>query len=164
MPVTTRCYTLCSFCQLPAKLVHIRRALSSTTINSHQETVSGQACKPPDPHRYISFFFSCSMILHPCWSSSISFNVWKMPWYLKVAPFSYLMGGNVFNACAVRVLFLFFLFYFVFGIHTSKNLRSFGVEFSCGAGVGGYCYCSQNEPKQGRSLHPCQEEVHLILF
>jgi hypothetical protein len=27
-----------------AKLVHTRRALSSTNINSHQETVSGQAC------------------------------------------------------------------------------------------------------------------------
>jgi len=27
-----------------AKLVHIRRALSSTVINSHQEPVSGQAC------------------------------------------------------------------------------------------------------------------------
>jgi hypothetical protein len=33
-----------------AKLVHIRRALSSTVINSHQEPVSGQACNPPDPH------------------------------------------------------------------------------------------------------------------
>jgi len=27
-----------------------RRALSSTNINSHQETASGQACNPPDPH------------------------------------------------------------------------------------------------------------------
>ena len=33
-----------------AKLVHTRRALSSTIINSHQETISGQACNPPDPH------------------------------------------------------------------------------------------------------------------
>ena len=33
-----------------AKLVHTRRALSSTFINSHQEPVSGQACNPPDPH------------------------------------------------------------------------------------------------------------------
>ena len=33
-----------------AKLVHTRRALSSTIINSHQEKVSGQACNPPDPH------------------------------------------------------------------------------------------------------------------
>ena len=33
-----------------AKLVHTRRALSSTVINSHQEPVSGQACNPPDPH------------------------------------------------------------------------------------------------------------------
>jgi hypothetical protein len=33
-----------------AKLVHTRRALFSTVINSHQEPVSGQACNPPDPH------------------------------------------------------------------------------------------------------------------
>ena len=32
-----------------AKLFHTRRALSSTVINSRQETVSGQACNP-DPH------------------------------------------------------------------------------------------------------------------
>jgi len=38
-----------------AKLVRTRRALSSTIINSHQVTVSGQACNPPDPHW--SFFF-----------------------------------------------------------------------------------------------------------
>jgi len=29
-----------------AKLVHTRRALSSTVINSHQEPVSGQALQP----------------------------------------------------------------------------------------------------------------------
>ena len=33
-----------------AKLVHTRRALSSTVIDSHQEPVSGQACNPLDPH------------------------------------------------------------------------------------------------------------------
>jgi hypothetical protein len=33
-----------------AKLVHTKRALSSTIINSHQEPVSGQACNPLDPH------------------------------------------------------------------------------------------------------------------
>ena len=38
-----------------AKLVHTRRALSSTIINSHQETVSGQACNPPDPHSIFLF-------------------------------------------------------------------------------------------------------------
>jgi hypothetical protein len=38
------------FVSYAAKLVHTRRALSSTIINSHQETVSGQACNPPDPH------------------------------------------------------------------------------------------------------------------
>jgi hypothetical protein len=32
-----------------AKLVHTRRALSSTVVNSHQETVSGRACSPPGP-------------------------------------------------------------------------------------------------------------------
>ena len=41
-----------------AKLVHNRRAHSSTTvINSHQERVPGQACNPPDPH-----LFSCSLV------------------------------------------------------------------------------------------------------
>ena len=33
-----------------AELVHIRRALSSNVINSYQESVSGQACNPLDPH------------------------------------------------------------------------------------------------------------------
>jgi len=33
-----------------AKLVHTRRALSSSVINSHQEPVSGQACNPLSPH------------------------------------------------------------------------------------------------------------------
>ena len=33
-----------------AKLVHTRRALSSTIINSHQEPVSDQACNPLDSH------------------------------------------------------------------------------------------------------------------
>jgi hypothetical protein len=33
-----------------AKLIHTRRALSSTIINAHQEPVSGQACNPLDPH------------------------------------------------------------------------------------------------------------------
>jgi len=40
-----------------ARLVHTRRALSSTVINSHQEPVSGQACNPPDPH----WFFLSSL-------------------------------------------------------------------------------------------------------
>jgi hypothetical protein len=38
-----------------AKLVHIRCALPSTVINSHQEPVLGQACNPLDPH-WIPFF------------------------------------------------------------------------------------------------------------
>ena len=42
-----------------AKLVHTRRALSSTDINSHQEPVSGQACKnPPDNHWFFFSFFA----------------------------------------------------------------------------------------------------------
>ena len=39
-----------------AKLVHTRRALSSTVINSHQEPVSDQACTPPDPHWFFLSF------------------------------------------------------------------------------------------------------------
>jgi len=38
------------FVNFAAELVHTRRAVSSTVINSHQEPVSGQACSPPDPH------------------------------------------------------------------------------------------------------------------
>jgi len=45
------------FVNIAAKLVHTRRALSSTVINSHQDPVSGQACNPPDPH---CFFLSFS--------------------------------------------------------------------------------------------------------
>ena len=41
-----------------AKLVHTRRALSSTVINSHQEPVSDQACNPPDPHWFFLSFFA----------------------------------------------------------------------------------------------------------
>ena len=37
-------------------ILSIRSVLSSIFINSHQETFSGQACNPPDPHW--SFFFS----------------------------------------------------------------------------------------------------------
>jgi hypothetical protein len=33
-----------------AKLVHTRRALSISVINSNQEPVSGQACNPLDSH------------------------------------------------------------------------------------------------------------------
>jgi hypothetical protein len=34
---------------LSTELVHTRRILFSPIINSHQKTVSGQACNPPDP-------------------------------------------------------------------------------------------------------------------
>jgi len=55
-----------------AKLVHTRRALFSTVINSHQEPFSGQACKPPNPHWF-----------------SLSFLRWRSITVLvtKVAPF-----------------------------------------------------------------------------
>jgi len=54
-----------------AKLVHTRRALSSTIINSHQETISGQACTPLDPH----WFFSCSLVeeFYDTWYQNGSF-------------------------------------------------------------------------------------------
>ena len=49
-----------------AKLVHTKRALSSTTItNSHQEPVSGQACNPLDPHWFFLSFLrwrSCTVL------------------------------------------------------------------------------------------------------
>ena len=39
------------FVNFAAKLVHTRRALTSTVVNSHQqEPVSGQACNPLNPH------------------------------------------------------------------------------------------------------------------
>ena len=69
-----------------AKLVHTRRARSSTVIKSHQEPVSGQACNPPDPH----WFF-------------LSFSRWRSFTVLgtKVAPFPWLMWGVAFTACVV---------------------------------------------------------------
>ena len=42
-----------------AKLVHTRRALSSTIINSHQETVTGQACS------YLLFSFDGGVLRYP---------------------------------------------------------------------------------------------------
>jgi len=45
------------FVNFAAKLVHTRRALSSTVINSHQEPISGQACNPLDPHWFFLFLF-----------------------------------------------------------------------------------------------------------
>ena len=56
-----------------AKLVHTRRALSSTIINSHQETVSGQACKPPDLHSY--YFFPLVEELYGTRYQSGSFSI-----------------------------------------------------------------------------------------
>jgi hypothetical protein len=38
-----------------AKLAHSRLSLSSNILNSHQETVSSQACNPSDPHEYFPF-------------------------------------------------------------------------------------------------------------
>jgi hypothetical protein len=48
-----------------AKLVHTRCARSSTIINPHQETVSGQACNPPDPHWSFSFSFGEGVLQYP---------------------------------------------------------------------------------------------------
>jgi len=55
-----------------AKLVHTRRALSSTIINSHQEAVSGQACYPPDPHKYFPFLLVEEFYGTRCQSGSFS--------------------------------------------------------------------------------------------
>jgi hypothetical protein len=45
------------FVNYAAKLVHTRRALFNTIISSHEETISGPACNPPDPHQSISSSF-----------------------------------------------------------------------------------------------------------
>jgi len=57
-----------------AKLVHTRRALSSTVINSHQEPVSGKACNPPDPHWFLLSFFAVEE-LYGAWYQSGSFSL-----------------------------------------------------------------------------------------
>jgi len=36
-----------------------------TLINSHQETVSGQACNPPDPHWYLPFSYGGGVLQYP---------------------------------------------------------------------------------------------------
>jgi hypothetical protein len=75
------------FVNFAAKLlVHTRRALSSTVINSHQEPVSGEACNPLDPY----WIF-------------LSFLRWRSFTVLgtKVAPFPWLMWGVAFTACIV---------------------------------------------------------------
>jgi hypothetical protein len=74
-----------------ARLVHTRRALSSTVIDSHQEPVSGQACNPPDPH----WFF-------------LSFSRWRSFTVLgtKVAPFSLINVESGFH-CLRSFSFLF---------------------------------------------------------
>ena len=63
--VLTRIRLLMTVDSPAAKLVHTRRALSSTVIKSHQETVSGQACNPPDPHWYFSFTFGGGVLRYP---------------------------------------------------------------------------------------------------
>jgi len=60
-----------------AKLVYTRRAISSTvTIDSHQETVSGQACKPPDPHGYL--IFPLVEEVYGTWYQGYSFSLINM--------------------------------------------------------------------------------------
>ena len=60
-----------------AKLVHTRRALSSTIINSHQEPVSGQACNPPDPHRFILLVEE----FYNTWYQNGSFYIINVVWF-----------------------------------------------------------------------------------
>jgi hypothetical protein len=64
----------CPFLQLPAilckkvlgvKICHTRCALSNTITNSHQETVSGQACNPPGPHMSFSFYIVKGVLRYP---------------------------------------------------------------------------------------------------
>jgi len=75
-----------------AKLVHTRRALSSTVINCHQEPVSGQACNPPDPH--------CIFLSFLRWRSFTVLGT-------KVAPSPELIRGVAF--CLYRFSISFFL-------------------------------------------------------
>jgi hypothetical protein len=61
-----------------AKLVHTRRALSSTVnIDSHQVPVSGQACNPPDPHCFFPFLFTVEE-LHGARYQSGSFSLFNV--------------------------------------------------------------------------------------
>jgi len=56
-----------------AKVVHTRRALSSTIINSHQETVLGQACNPPDPHNLIPVLLVEEFYQYPVPGTKVAF-------------------------------------------------------------------------------------------
>ena len=57
-----------------AKLVHTIHALSSTIVNTHQETVLDQACNPPDPHWSFSFPFGGGVLRYsvPKWLISLN--------------------------------------------------------------------------------------------
>jgi len=93
-----------------AKLVHTRRALSSTIINSHQEPLLGQACNPLDPH----WFF-------------LSFLRWRSFTVLgtKVAPFPYLMWGVVFHC--LRSFFFFFFKLYLHGVTFRQPTQLIGL-------------------------------------
>ena len=92
-----------------AKLVHTRRALSSTVINSHQEPVSGQACNPLDYQWYFLPFSrwrsftglggSLSLKKKNAGSENHSPN--------QLIPFPLLMWGVAFTACVVSLFFFF---------------------------------------------------------
>ena len=57
-----------------AKLVHTTRALFSTIISSHQETISGQASSPPDPHWSFFMFFGRGVPWYPVPKWLLSLN------------------------------------------------------------------------------------------
>ena len=48
-----------------AKLVRIRRTISSTSINSHQEPVSGQACNSLIPTDLFLFLYGGGVLRYP---------------------------------------------------------------------------------------------------
>ena len=87
-----------------AKLVHTKRALSSTIINSHQEPVSGQACNPRQE--------SWSPLIFPSFPRWRSFTVLST----KVAPFPKLNMGSGFHC-----LRSFFFFSFSFRVEPYRS-------------------------------------------
>ena len=79
-----------------AKLVHTRRALSSTVINTHQEPVSGQACNPLDPHWFFLPFRGGGALryLVPKWLLSLHYCGDGFHCLRSFFFFSFFMGGQ----------------------------------------------------------------------